>query len=263
MRTPAKIAIVAILTVAVIGAVALKKGQTPDKSKIDALAANAVAMTGLPRLLDLGADKCIPCKMMFPVLEELKKEYAGKMEVGFIDVWQHPEAGRAFGVEVIPTQIFYDASGKELFRHVGFFGKNEILAKWRELGVDLNAAPAGRPAAATAANQVVAYYFHGTVRCETCLKIERLALETLQQRFASELAASRLVFMSVNYDQPENRSCLEQYKLPCPSLVVARLETGKEEKWKLLGETWQLVEDTNKFNQYVGNEVERFLNDPE
>ena len=82
MRTPAKIAIVAILTVAVIGAVALKKGQTPDKSRIDALAANAVAMTGLPRLLDLGADKCIPCKMMFPVLEELKKEYAGKMEVG-------------------------------------------------------------------------------------------------------------------------------------------------------------------------------------
>jgi thioredoxin 1 len=205
MRTPAKIAIVAVLTVAVIGAVVLKKGQTPDKSKIDALAANAVAMTGLPRLLDLGADKCIPCKMMFPVLEELKKEYAGKMEVGFIDVWQHPEAGRAFGVEVIPTQIFYDASGKELFRHVGFFGKKEILAKWKELGVDPNAAPAGHPAAAKAANQVVAYYFHGTVRCETCLKIERLALETLQQRFASELAASRLVFMSVNYDQPEKK----------------------------------------------------------
>ena len=45
--------------------------------------------------------------------------------------------------------------------------------------------------------------------------------------------------------------------------MVARIETGKEEKWKLLGETWQLVEDTNKFNQYVGNEVERFLNDPE
>jgi len=137
MRTPTKIVILAVLTVAVIGVVALKKGQTPDKSQIDTLAANAVATTGLPRLLDLGADKCIPCKMMAPVLVELKKEYGGKMEVGFIDVWQHPEAGKAFGIEVIPTQIFYDAGGKELFRHVGFFGKEDILAKWKELGVSV------------------------------------------------------------------------------------------------------------------------------
>ena len=63
----------------------------------------------LPKLLDLGAGKCIPCKMMFPVLDELKKEYAGKLEVEFIDVWQNPDAGKQYGIEVIPTQIFYDA----------------------------------------------------------------------------------------------------------------------------------------------------------
>ena len=67
----------------------------------------------------------------------------------------------------------------------------------------------------------------------------------------------------MNYDQPENRTCQEKYKLPFPSLVVARRETGKEEKWKLLGETWQLIEDTNKFNQYVENEVEKFLKNEE
>ncbi len=91
----------------------------------------------LPKLVDLGAGKCIPCKMMFPVLDELKKEYAGKLEVQFIDVWVNPDAGKQYGVEVIPTQIFYDATGKELFRHIGFFAKGDILAKWKELGVDL------------------------------------------------------------------------------------------------------------------------------
>ncbi len=71
------------------------------------------------------------------MLEELKKEYAGRLDVEFIDVWENPDAGKPYGIEVIPTQIFYDANGKELFRHVGFFAKDDILAKWKELGVDL------------------------------------------------------------------------------------------------------------------------------
>lgn len=90
-----------------------------------------------PKLLDLGAGKCIPCKMMAPILEQMKTEYAGKLEVEFIDVWKNPDAARQYGIEVIPTQIFYDATGKELFRHIGFFGKEDILAKWKELGVEL------------------------------------------------------------------------------------------------------------------------------
>ena len=91
----------------------------------------------LPRLVDLGADKCVPCKMMAPILEGLKKEYGGRMDVQFIDVWKTSEAGKEYGIRVIPTQIFYGPTGKELFRHEGFFGKEDILAKWKELGVDL------------------------------------------------------------------------------------------------------------------------------
>lgn len=91
----------------------------------------------LPKLIDLGAGKCIPCKMMAPILEQLKTNYVGKLEVEFIDVWKDPDAGKQYGVEVIPTQIFYDASGKELFRHIGFFAKKDILAKWKELGLEL------------------------------------------------------------------------------------------------------------------------------
>ena len=89
----------------------------------------------LPRLVDLGADKCIPCKMMAPILEELKKDFANTFEVEFIDVWKNPDAGEKYGIRMIPTQIFYDGGGKELFRHEGFFGKEQILAKWKEHGV--------------------------------------------------------------------------------------------------------------------------------
>jgi thiol-disulfide isomerase/thioredoxin len=91
----------------------------------------------LPKLVDLGADKCIPCKAMAPILKDLKTEYAGRMDVEFIDVWKNPDAGKAYKIKLIPTQIFFDASGKERFRHEGFYGKEDILGKWKQLGVDL------------------------------------------------------------------------------------------------------------------------------
>jgi thioredoxin 1 len=95
------------------------------------------AKTTLPRLVDLGAGKCIPCKMMKPVLDELTKEYTGQFDVVFIDVWEKKEEGEKYGIRMIPTQIFYGADGKELARHEGFFAKKDILAKWKELGVVL------------------------------------------------------------------------------------------------------------------------------
>jgi len=96
-----------------------------------------VQAADLPRLLDLGADKCVPCKMMAPILDELKQDYAGVMTVEFIDVWKEPTAATPYGIRVIPTQIFFSAEGTELFRHEGFFSREDILAKWRELGVKL------------------------------------------------------------------------------------------------------------------------------
>ncbi len=94
------------------------------------------APANLPRLVDLGADRCIPCKMMAPILEELRKEYVGKLEVEFIDVWKNPDKAAAYGVRMIPTQIFYDGAGKELARHSGFIGKEDILNQWRKLGYE-------------------------------------------------------------------------------------------------------------------------------
>ncbi|BAN36892.1 hypothetical protein SCD_n03093 (plasmid) [Sulfuricella denitrificans skB26] len=102
----------------------------------------APAKIAKPRLVDVGASRCIPCKQMAPILEQLRGEYAGKFEVVFIDMWKDPEAANPYRIQVIPTQIFYDANGKELFRHVGFYSREQILGKWRELGFTF--AEAGR-----------------------------------------------------------------------------------------------------------------------
>jgi len=126
-----------LIMMAVAGAFLLLTGSgkpEPAQLKTEQKNAQEPAETMLPRLLDLGAKKCIPCKKMAPILEELTKEYAGRMNVEFIDVWQNSAAGQKYGIRSIPTQIFYGSDGKELFRHEGFLAKEDILAKWSELG---------------------------------------------------------------------------------------------------------------------------------
>ena len=106
-----------------------------DKNR--AVETNAPPKVALPRLVDFGADKCIPCKMMIPILADLRTNYVGQLEVEFIDVWKNPKAGKEYKINIIPTQIFYDAKGRELFRHEGLLSKEDVLAKWKELGVKL------------------------------------------------------------------------------------------------------------------------------
>ena len=135
-----KIAIVAALAAAVGAVVAVKYGAPACATRP---AAPAGASAGLPRLVDFGGSTCIPCQMMMPALEELKTEYAGRLQVEVVDVWDDPEIGRKHDIRVIPTQIFYDASGKELDRHEGYMSKQDILARWAQLGVDLAAEAGG------------------------------------------------------------------------------------------------------------------------
>lgn len=83
----------------------------------------SVPAKGTVTMVDLGAKSCIPCKMMIPVLESVEKDYAGRAAVVFIDIREDPEAGKKFGLRVIPTQIFFDRQGNEAFRHEGFYDK--------------------------------------------------------------------------------------------------------------------------------------------
>jgi thioredoxin 1 len=98
---------------------------------------------GLPRFVDLGAGRCIPCKMMAPILVDLKSNYVGRLDVEFVDVSENPDEAKKYQINIIPTQIFYGVDGKELFRHEGFFSKEDILAKWREFGIELELGKSG------------------------------------------------------------------------------------------------------------------------
>lgn len=100
-------------------------------------AAGETAGSNLPVLLELGSHKCPPCRRMTPILNELRSEYSGKFQIKYIDVWQDRAAGAKYGVRAIPTQIFFDSKGREVFRHVGFFPKRNILATWKRIGIKL------------------------------------------------------------------------------------------------------------------------------
>ena len=127
----------ALVVLALAGAIAavlvIKQREPESNSAPAAPPENTVA---LPRLVDLGAGKCASCKMMVPVLEELKREFADLFSVTFIDVWEQTEAAEEYGIRMIPTQIFYDAAGKELYRHEGFFSREDILEVWQKHGVE-------------------------------------------------------------------------------------------------------------------------------
>ena len=86
-------------------------------------------------MIDLGATECIPCKMMAPIIEELKKEYAGRADIIFIDVWKNPDQAKKYGIRSIPTQIFFDANGREVHRNTGFMDKKRIVDILSRLGV--------------------------------------------------------------------------------------------------------------------------------
>ena len=101
--------------------------------------ANPVAearRSGLPSLVDFGSHGCVPCDMMTPILEELAAALAGRCNVLFVPVREEPVLAARYGVRSIPVQVFFDASGREVFRHVGFFPKDRIMSKLREMGVE-------------------------------------------------------------------------------------------------------------------------------
>jgi len=94
--------------------------------------------TALPLLLDLGSTTCVPCKVMAPILEEMSETFAGQFDVRFEDVKKDAALARTHGIRIIPTQIFFDKHGNELFRHQGFFSREEMLAAWEDLGYVFN-----------------------------------------------------------------------------------------------------------------------------
>ena len=130
--------ILTMLSSAIMASTAVAAGEAMAGRKASASSKGPAvppAAVRYPALVDVGAKQCIPCKMMEPVLEELKAEYAGVLRVEFIDVQVDPQTATKLGVRGIPTQIFYDRDGNEVKRHEGFMSKGDIVAMLEKLGV--------------------------------------------------------------------------------------------------------------------------------
>lgn len=100
-----------------------------------AVVINQALSSGRPTVIDLGARSCIPCKKMAPILESMSGEYRGKANILFVDVHEDQEAVKKFRVQMIPTQIFFNAQGKEVKRHIGFMDKTGILKELKIAGL--------------------------------------------------------------------------------------------------------------------------------
>jgi thioredoxin 1 len=116
-----------ILFLAGTAGVSLADAQPLDFSK--------VPIEGMVTMIDLGATQCVPCKAMAPILEKMEKGYRGKAAVIFIDVWKDKRPAERFRIRAIPTQIFFDREGKEVYRHVGFMSEAEIVAQLEKMGI--------------------------------------------------------------------------------------------------------------------------------
>ena len=137
MSKVGKLALIGLVAVVIVAVIGMSLGHSASRAAETSSATKPAAVrTGVPKLIDLGSKECIPCKLMWPILEEMKKDFAGKLQVEFIDVGlrENLPLARQYGIKLIPTQVFLDAEGKELWRHEGYISRYGILDRFRELG---------------------------------------------------------------------------------------------------------------------------------
>ena len=107
--------------------------------------------------------------------------------------------------------------------------------------------------------KVVAQYFHGTTRCDTCRAIEALTREALGSEFSEELKTGKLELRTINVDEPANGHFVEDYQLSTRTVVIARFKDGKQGEWRRLDQVWQLVGDREAFINYVQSETRSLM----
>ena len=111
-------------------------GCGPDPAALPDIPLEQALSSGKPTLAEFGRGTCIPCKAMKPILEELTAEYEGKLNVVVVEIDDHMDQTREHGIMAIPTQIFFDSSGQEIARHIGFYAKEDIIAQLKSMGIE-------------------------------------------------------------------------------------------------------------------------------
>ena len=123
------------LTLLILRILAFPYQAALSEPSVDRRFPKEIAQSPLPKLLDFGAGKCIPCKKMAPILKELTEEYKGRVIIKVIEVYDERELTQINRIRLIPTQIFFDAKNREVFRHEGFMDKERIKKLFEKMGV--------------------------------------------------------------------------------------------------------------------------------
>jgi len=107
--------------------------------------------------------------------------------------------------------------------------------------------------------KVYAYYFHGSMRCSTCHKLEQYSKEAIENNFKSELVAGKLEYKVINIEEKNNAHFVKDYQLYTKALVLSLVKDGQEIKSKNLTRIWELVSNKDKFIEYIKTELASFL----
>lgn len=148
-------------------------------------------------------------------------------------------------------------------RHVPLSAAPAVLALGLALALLLPALAGFAALAADTApaggRQVVAYYFHGKLRCKTCVGMEAMATEVLKTDFPAQLEDKTIDWRVVNYDDPANEHFIKDYQLVGPAIVLVELSGGKQVRYRNLDKIWQLAHEEDEFKHYVRTQVAAFL----
>ena len=122
-----------MLLICLLGVAGCTNTASPDLASIPL---EQALSSGKPTLAEFGSSTCIPCKEMKPILEELAKEYEGKLNVVIVEVYEQMDLTRQYGIMAIPTQIVFDSEGQEITRHMGLWPREEIIAELEKIGIE-------------------------------------------------------------------------------------------------------------------------------
>ena len=122
-------------------------------------------------------------------------------------------------------------------------------------------ARAADDAPAAPSHQVIACYFHRTVRCPTCQKISTYIEESVNTNFAAQIKAGSVKVVMIDFQDAKNQNFTQAYRITGPTLVLMNVKDGKVAAWKAAPKVWSLVGQKDDFAKYVQGEVQSYLDE--
>jgi uncharacterized protein YfkK (UPF0435 family) len=143
----------------------------------------------------------------------------------------------------------------------------KLAGKESSTGNPQSASPSAQSVAATQGSPqpvqdgVIVYLFHGNVRCPTCLAIEATTKEVLKTRFAETLQSGKVIVKELNYEEPANKDYIQKYQLIAPTVVMVKIEKGRETHFENLMDVWQLVGEKERFSRFIESNLQKLLDE--